>query len=375
MQGESGSRYVAVSEHALACKDPVLARFVQGSLSNHIVPTTQSGYDCAVRQYVKFCTTRAVDPWPPDPIWIAGWIVLKTMHVSVRTMKVYLCAVRSHTIDLGLDWVLCGNPLVARAMRASKRRYGMTGSALKVPISLSTLALMCNFLPGWPVSSLMSHDDILWVCASSIAIVGFLRGGEFLASVRSSRPLLRTSDVYLTLIDGVDTVCIRIDQPKARWWLTDNVVCCFDMGPSCPVNPSVWLRRYRLSFGGAAAPKSPAFVLSSGFPLSRNWMLARTSRLLTAASVSLVDSTGAIVVLKMSSWRAGGVQSAKAAGVSDAVIRAMGRWSSDAWINYCYATREDLRRATVDMWQVPNARPPTLVVGSFSPAGLFTDDT
>ena len=118
---------------------------------------------------------------------------------------------------------------------------------------------------------------------------------------------------------------------------------------------------------------APAFVLADGSPLSKQWMLTRTSDLLAKAKVILTDSDGKIVPVRASSWRAGGVQSAKAAGVSDGVIMAMGRWTSAAWVNYLFAPGVDLRRAASRMWTSSASSPSTLVVGSFSPAGIFED--
>jgi hypothetical protein len=103
-------------------------------------------------------------------------------------------------------------------------------------------------------------------------------------------------------------------------------------------------------------------------------MFARTTALLEQAGVSLLGPGGTPVPIKMSSWRVGGVESAKEAGTSDSVIRALGRWSSSAWMAYCFTSRADLQRATSRFWHASNAGPSSLVVGSFSAAGLFTDD-
>jgi hypothetical protein len=81
-------------------------------------------------------------------------------------------------------------------------------------------------------------------------------------------------------------------------------------------------------------PDGPAFFTVDGKVLSKVWMLARTSALLMAAGILLFDSLGRAVFLRASSWRCGGVESAKAAGISDSPIMTMGRWSSIAWLAY-----------------------------------------
>ena len=124
----------------------------------------------------------------------------------------------------------------------------------------------------------------------------------------------------------------------------------------------------------ALSPGSPAFRRNNGMALDREWMVNKTNALLSQAGVELVSVEGKSLSAKASSWRAGGVQSAKEAGVSDALIMSMGRWTSPAWFNYVYASLSDLQSASGSMWaaaRAPLARP--LVVGSFAPSGLFED--
>ena len=82
---------------------------------------------------------------------------------------------------------------------------------------------------------------------------------------------------------------------------------------------------------------------------------------------------GKPVHAKASSWRAGGVQSAKQAGLNEVMIKALGRWASSAWGNYMFASLEDLRKAVGSMWSAAANTPLSLVVGSFAPSGLFED--
>jgi hypothetical protein len=296
------------------------------------------------------------------------------MLINVASVKVYCAGVRSAQIDNGFAWDLEGNQIVARAMRYIKKRYGMAGKGMKVPVSLGTLLLMCAKLNGWPSPSRMSHDDRLFVAASAVAVVGFLRGGEFLTSKRAGRPILRSRDVVVKYRGGRPMLEIAIARPKARWWLSSQPAFCFGLGSSCPIDPVRWLMDYRRFSTVPLTAGAPAFVRSNGAALERDWMVNKTNALLLRAGVALVSAEGKKVSALASSWRAGGVQSAKEAGVSDALIMAMGRWSSTAWFNYVYASLGDLQNASGLMWaaaRAPHPRP--LVVGSFAPSGLFED--
>jgi hypothetical protein len=220
----------------------------------------------------------------------------------------------------------------------------------------------------------MSHDDRLFVAASAIAVLGFLRGGEFLTSPRADRPILRNRDVVITVRNGTPMVEVAIARPKARWWLCSEPAYCTGLGATCPIDPVKWLQDLRRLSVVPVSPGSPAFMRSNGTALTRDWMVNKTNALLALAGVQLTSVEGKSVCAKASSWRAGGVQSAKEAGVSDALIMAMGRWSSAAWFNYVYASLGDLQNASGSMWAAacaPRQRP--LVVGSFAPSGLFED--
>jgi hypothetical protein len=365
----------ALTGHPLSTANPALASVVASALGASVKPGTQRGYDSAARSYEHYCSVHNLPPYPVDPISFVGWIVWMAMLISVASVKVYCAGVRSAQIDKGFVWDLEGNQVVARAMRYIKKRYGMAEKGLKVPVSLGTLLLMCARLAGWPSPSKMSHDDRLFVAASAIAVTGFLRGGEFLASKRSDRPVLRSCDVVLKLRGNVPLVEVAVARPKARWWLSSQPAYCFSLGSSCPIDPTRWLQDYRRFSVVKLPAASPAFVRSNGDALDRDWMVAKTNALLVKAGVQLVSAEGKSVSAMASSWRAGGVQSAKEAGVSDALIMAMGRWSSTAWFNYVFASLGDLQKASGSMWDaarvVPRSRP--LVVGSFAPSGLFED--
>jgi hypothetical protein len=93
--------------------------------------------------------------------------------------------------------------------------------------------------------------------------------------------------------------------------------------------------------------------------------LARTRALLRAAGILLFDSLGRAVFLRASSWRCGGVESAKAAGISDSLIMTMGRWSSNAWLAYSsVASPLDFQGATAQMWAAAMREPDGGVVTS-----------
>ena len=77
------------------------------------------------------------------------------------------------------------------------------------------------------------------------------------------------------------------------------------------------------------------------------------------ANISYYARRGYLLLVRSSSWRCGGVVSAKSADISDLVIKALGRWASDAWITYGSATTNlDIRGAAKRMREAADAESP-----------------
>ena len=64
----------------------------------------------------------------------------------------------------------------------------------------------------------------------------------------------------------------------------------------------------------------------------------------------MVGPNGTTLPLKAASWRAGGVQTAAQAGLSESMIMFLGRWTSCAWRHYLIHTPVDIQSAAQLMW-------------------------
>ena len=364
-----------VAGHPIAALDPVGAWNLDRALVEHLVPSTRRGYASAVKSYVSYCMVRHLSPFPVDEVVLAAYIIHVTSSIQVSSLKVYLAAVHHEQVTRGLPWSLGGSELVRRAMRWVKRRHMCPGKALKIPITLEILGRMLACVPGWPDVCAMTHDDRVFAAASSIAIHGFLRGGEFLASSGSSRALLRGRDVAVETIGGTRAVVVSIAQPKNMWWLDKAKAFCLspppdEHSPAVRLDPVFLWESYVANSPVPVRPDGPAFVMQSGRPMARDFMVRRTSDLLAATGVQLVDGSGHAVRVLASSWRAGGVRTAMDAGVKEAVIMAMGRWRSVAWHNYIMSDVGDLLRASQAMSAARTPTPITSFLVGDSPARM-----
>jgi hypothetical protein len=119
-------------------------------------------------------------------------------------------------------------------------------------------------------------------------------------------------------------VVIQVLQPKT----VSVAVPCFAHPTDdeyCPV------RLWEEYMGSRRDTLAPAFLLQ-GKPLTRNYMVARTTTLIQAVNLSFVDLEGIPMVVKAASWRSGADCSAIKANVPVPHIMALylGRWTSDA---------------------------------------------
>jgi hypothetical protein len=89
-------------------------------------------------------------------------------------------------------------------------------------------------------------------------------------------------------------------------------------------------------------PSSPLFVRLDGSAVSLDWIKGQTTAFLIRLGMNHGDFTG-------SSWRAGGAISARDAGISDSVIKVLGRWESAAYLNYLPVAESNLAEAAIKM--------------------------
>jgi hypothetical protein len=351
--------------HEMWMVAPELARSVEIALTEHVAVGTRKGYESAIKSFTEFLTAFAgPPPFPVEPVWLCAYIIYTCMHVSVPSMKVYLQGIKYGHGCQGFQWSLDGDERIRRALRWVKRKYGMASKASKVPLSLRLLSKLFVHVPGWPRLHIMSHDDRVFVTASVIATLGFLRGGEFTWSKSSFRPLLRGDQLTISSSLGYSAVTIDVPQPKTRWWLPSVAVTCFTPAPGCFMDPVWLLTGMRCLSSVPLGLRDPAFRMSNGDALSRDFAVRRTSELMLAARCQLVDHRGEPLDVKAASWRAGGVASAKAAGLSDSTIMEMGRWTSSAWLNYTVRDLNEIRQATIAMWKAAQGRVPDDAVAS-----------
>lgn len=353
-----------------------LAATVGQMMTGSVTANTRAGYTSALKRYFEFCGLHDLRPFPVGVLAICGFIRWAMLFLKFSSLKVYLSAIRDAQILESGGWHLQGNELVRRALRFVRRLHGDVAKAPKLPITLAHLVAMCKFLPGFPVAEKMCHDDRAFVAASSMAITGFLRGGEFLASsssssVRLKRPILRHEHVNVQ--DG--TLFVSVPTPKTMWWLEFAIVQCFSTPAAGQLDPPVAMENYRRLSAVRLAKGQPALVLSNGQVMTRDWLVKRTLVLMRLAGIVQLGDTGLAARVLASSWRAGAVRSAIDAGISEQMIKHFGRWKSAAWESYLLQDAGDLRAALALMWGKAGEVSGPARVGATTPDLCREEDT
>ena len=364
----------AVVRGKLSAADPELAALVDHGLRAHYNVGTASSYGTGARDYLRFCEKRAIEPWPVDELVYCGWLHVTAARIRMTSLGVYMAGVRDASILEGHGWFMTGNESVRRTMRFLWKKYPVETKGRKVPITVAMVRTILALLVGWPDMVKMSEEDRVFAAATVIGVSGFLRGGEFLASARSERAVLATSDVVVRKIGHVMGLVVSIRQPKTKWWLRSVAVPCFEHeidDDFCPVR--LW-EEY-VGRRGTNKSSGPAFVLR-GKPLSRDFMVKKTTALMKLANVSFVDSNGVAMDVHAASWRSGAVCSSVQAGMTVPHIMALGRWTSEAWLSYLLQAPPDLREAARSMWtatslQVVRPHSSDHGVTEFDAGGLF----
>jgi hypothetical protein len=299
-----------------------------------VKPKTAATYGSAFGQLRHFCTTRGLQFLPVDSVTLCAWLTFKAdQGVKTKSLSKYVSGVRhAHLLCLGL-WPLSGDLLVPLTLRAAGARAPSSDRRQKAPLSLDTLLLICQSMRGWPDLAALDYDDLLWLTASVIAFFAALRGGEFFVRQGSDRPVLLWSMISVLRGEGAERF-LRIDvpSPKTNQQLQSEPALAMDPGAHYALGPiRLWdaFNAARvLRFGLQPAHNLPAFQLSSGLPLSGDFMLGRGKSLCVSAGVQIFGSNANVVSIGSASWRAGYVLSAKHAKVPSATICANGRWRS-----------------------------------------------
>ena len=203
-------------------------------------------------------------------------------------------------------------------MLAGTRRLTGPSSRLRLPI---TPAILTSFLG---TLNLHSAIDAMYWAACCLAFFAFLRCSEFtvpsLAAYDPSRHL-SLADISVDSRSSPSVLFLRIKTSKTDQFFKGATL---QIGPSGFAVCAVRAMSHYLHVRGGSP--GPLFILPDGTPLNR--------QLLTAFLRGRLDYCGYRGYYAPHSFRIGAATTAAACGLPEHLIKALGRWRSEAYQTY-----------------------------------------
>jgi hypothetical protein len=303
--------------------------------SHGIAKGTWSSYNTAVKMLRK-CSEENGMPldWPVKEKTILMFIhwLLKVRRVGASTIEVYLSGIRTAHIAQGLPAPTVRSELInliikgKRNMQATESRK--VGKIERQPITPDILALLKARLRVWEAPE--EDRRLVWTVAT-VCFHGGFRMGELLCR---SENVFDPQYVLLARDADIDAAyrgnqCkgvlrLRLKSPKEDKLNRSLIVDVFGNGGKlCPVRAFVsWEKLSEKELD------QPLFRLSNGKPL--------TARKFTYIVRGQLRGylEGVDLYISAHSFRIGLASMLAALGYSEDDIKAMGRWSSRAWLEY-----------------------------------------
>ena len=300
--------------------------------SNGLATSTRRSYNSAKNRYATFCRQLGLEPLPASEHQLCQYIShLANEKLCHSSIKCYLSAIRHLHIAEGY-----GDPGISSMAHLEQVLKGIKSLQVKAPKKPPRLPitpeLLSKMRQAWSRVGTKWNFTMLWV-AATLCFFGFLRSGEITV------PSQATFDegAHLTFADlSVDDAgnpkVLRVHIKASK---TDPFRVGIDIfvgrtyNHLCPVAAV-------LSYMTLRGPgKGPFFRFQDGTPLTRARFVICLKEAISEAGVDCSPYSG-------HSFRSGAATTAAKQGLSDTMIKTLGRWKSSAYQLYIKTPREQL---------------------------------
>ena len=301
----------------------------QQLLARAVAPSTFSNYKSACKNYLRFCHTHTLTPFPPVEDTLILYATQVSTYSSYANIKLHLAAIRHFTIRRSMVSPIPSFQRLYMLLKGIKRAQGTRFRRRKRdPITPPTLLLLHQYL--------FAHDErhyndklMIWA-ALLTAFFGFLRVSEYTSPTKSKydpNATLLNSDLTLSSTNA----SLVIKSSKTDPFRVGVTLRMSANGSLlCPIRALSQYIRTR-----SPPTPSPLFMFRNGSFLTRRDI----NKFLTSAT------TGAIH-LSSHSLRIGAASSAAAMGCPEWLIQCMGRWSSDCYKDYLRVSNRMIDKAS-----------------------------
>ena len=288
-----------------------------GSLLTRLgITTTGKG------RYQAFCAHFNLPLLPVKEAIILQFVAhLFAASLSHQTIRSYLSAVRHLQIVNGFpDPAMESFPRLTYALKGVRRERPLSQRQTRLPI---TPELLRRIYHSWAQEPQEFDRTMLWA-AFCLGFFGFMRSGEFTCpSMESFSPdMLTHQDIAVDSHISPRHLTVRVKRSKNDPFGAGTTLHIGTTGDYlCPVAAMLGYLAIRPNTNG------PLFVFSDGSTLSRTRLVQSLRQALTTAGVDVSRYNG-------HSFRIGAATTVARAGMSDSLIKTLGRWRSSAFTVY-----------------------------------------
>jgi hypothetical protein len=277
---------------------------------NAIERSTSKNYATGARDYINFCILHSL-PLDPTPTTLSRYVAFSSQFIA--SAPKYLTGVRHFLKDLYPEFDdNRSHPLVKSTIRGSKK-VRADPVHRKLPLRLAHLQSFVDV-----AECTGSFDDLLMAVLLSCAFYGCHRMGELIQkndqSLSDWRKIIKRASVCFENTRIQYRLPYHKSDPFYRG--TDVIFTMQDVA-----NPVALLRKYVSWRDRLHGAKSALFLREDGSNPSRSWFDLKFFAILDRRYGGHSPRTGYATFLA-------------SLGVSESIIQAVGRWSSDAWKIY-----------------------------------------
>ena len=300
-----------------------------------ISAATRKAYTTGLKKYSTFCSQTKLQPVPATEDTLILFVThLAQQNLSYGTIQVYLSAVRYYHIanqEYSIS-TTSTTPRMTQVLKGIRKSQALVQTRRdRQPITFPIMQRLQSVFVKYPSTY---FNTMIWA-ACCLAYFGLLRVSEFTTQspdyINHSRDLL-LADVALDSHTSPQMVRLTIKQSKTDQFRqgtyvylgkTDHRVC-----------PVMVLVQYLAKRGGKPGP---LFMLPNNKALTRENFCAALNKAFQELEMSPCT-------FNTHSFRIGAATSAKQAGISDSLLKTLGRWRSNAYQKYIKPSPQDLAK-------------------------------
>ena len=300
-----------------------------------ISAATRKAYTTGLQKYSTFCSQTKLHPVPATEDTLLLFIThLAQQKLSYSTIQVYLSAVRYYHMA-NQEYSISATsmtPRMTQVLKGIRKSQALVQTRRdRQPITFPIMQRLQSVFVKYPSSY---FNAMIWAACCS-AYFGLLRVSEFTTlSPDHTNPYrdLLLSDIALDSHTSPQMVRLTIKQSKTDQFRQGTYVY---LGKTdhriCPVMALV---QYLAKRGDKPGP---LFMLPNNKSLTRKTFCAALSK--AFQELEMNPRT-----YNTHSFRIGAATSAKQAGISDSLLKTLGRWRSNAYQKYVRPSPQDLAK-------------------------------